>query len=161
MAATHPVSVPLFSHEFVGSNVETVEGLESMSVPVPATSLPVEASPLGGGPGLQGSASPLLAGIFLGCPGSQADLNTLARGQTSIAPGMEYRSEPLQSRSLHALRATAAAGDATGKAESSTQQPPARPPHATAAVEYLQYYINKSILELEQLQYTTSACKIS
>ena len=143
MAATHPVSVPLSSHEFVGSNVETVEGLESMSaelaesVPVPATPFPVEASPLGGGPGLQGSASPLLAGIFLGCPGSQADPNTLARGQTSIAPDMEYRSEPLQSRSLHALRATAAAGDATGKAESSTQQPPARPPHATAAAEYL------------------------
>jgi len=89
-AATHPVSVPPSSQEIVRSKVETMERSESMSaelaepVPVPATPFPEETSPPRGEPGLQGSAGLLPAGIPLGCPGSQADPTTPARGQTRI-----------------------------------------------------------------------------
>ena len=137
-AATHPVSVPPSSHEIVRSQVEAVRGPESMPtgpVPVRATLSPEETPFSGGGPSIAESVGPLLAGILLGCPGSHADLTTVT-GQMSFPPTMDRR-KPLQSPHPHAQRATAAAGDATGKAKGTTQQPPARPPYATAAAEDL------------------------
>ena len=86
-AATHSIPVPP-SSKFVRSQVETVEGSESLStelaepVPVPASPSQEETPLSGGGPGFCGSVRLSPAGFNLECPGSQTDPTTTVRGQT-------------------------------------------------------------------------------
>ena len=97
-AATHPVLETPSFHTPVRLRDEAARGPESMStesagpVPVPAAPSPDEAPPSGDGPGLSGSAGPLLAGVPLRCPGSRAGPTTAdspVRGPMSSQTGME------------------------------------------------------------------------
>jgi len=140
-AATHSIPVPP-SSEFVRSQVETVEGSESLStelaepVPVPASPSQKETPLSGGGPGFCGSVRLSPAGFNLGCPGSQTDPTTTVRGQTYALPEMEYRSGPLQSPLPERRRHEVGGPTTTSRLTTeevdklSTMQPPA---HATAA----------------------------